>query len=135
MATRFWACDSDLELVTKKPIPFVVARLDFKLAGDGITFAEAIAYQHYLNAPVPYHVPIYIVEATTPFTDDAIPTDTHRFNVTKIESLDYRPEPPTYIGQRILTDATWKDLYQWEELLRRKRQSEMVTYLCEIRQP
>ena len=123
-----WACDADLELVEKKPIPFIVARLDFKLCTDSVSFSEAIAYQHLLSAPLPWFVPVYVIEAALNFKDEDSLPEEHLFNVYQVLDLDYEPDPPTYTKNYELKNATWKDLQSWEWQLRFTRQRQMATW-------
>jgi hypothetical protein len=124
-----WALDSDLELVEKRPIPFVVARLDFKMGQDSISFTEAIAYQHYLSAPMPYKVPVYIIEANPIFKDENSDPKDHLFAVIEVTALNYRPDPPTYDRRVVIENATWQDLADWEAKLRNERQRQIALYL------
>lgn len=126
MSKDCWALDVDLELVEKRPVPFVVARLDYKGAneGMGITFTEALAYQSVVGLPDPLRIPVYIIEGYrfSPDTDER----EHRFNVYELLSADYRPNPPTWEKKLVLRNATWAELAVWENELRalRKRQIE-----------
>lgn len=124
-----YALDVDLELVEKRPFPFVVARLDFKMPGDTLTFTEALSYQHYLDVPAPHNVPIYIVEANPVFKSEESLPDEHRFTVYRLLEADYKPFPPTFKMKPIAKDLTWKGLSEWEMGLRRKRAEEMRHWL------
>lgn len=120
-----WALDSDLELVEKSPRPFIVARLDFKMPNDGISFTEAIAYQTMLDVGIP----VYLIEAHSEFRDPESDPATHRFDIYRLDAADSRPNPPTHHGEYILHDATWDGLAVWEKALRRARQKEFAEEL------
>lgn len=124
MSSEFYALNSDLELVEKYPIPFVVARLDFKLEGDTISFSEAIAYNQLVSMPEPYRIPVYIIEAKRPFV--GVKTTEHRFNVYEYKYADWRPNPPRVIRKLLYQNLTWEELGEWEARLRgtRKRLKE-----------
>lgn len=117
--SRFYALNSDLELVEKYPVPFIVARLDFKLAGDSISFAEAIAYNQLVAMPEPYKIPVYIIEAQRPFTD--VSPETHRFNVWEYEWADWKPDPPIVNKKLVASNLSWEQLGEWERQLREAR--------------
>ena len=118
-----WALDSDLELVEKSPLPFIVARLDFKMPHDRISFTEAIAYQTILK----FGIPVYFIEAHSGFLESE--PSAHRFDIYRLDSTDYRPKIPTRQGEYILRDATWDGLAVWEKALRRARQKEFAEEL------
>ena len=114
-----WGLDADFMMVEKIPLPFIVAVLDFKMPYDGVTFAEAVAYQHFQREGIPVFLltgPRGILEAD--------PAE-HRFKVEKIVRLDHRPEPPTVDVVLVLDGATWDDLAKWELELREIRKIEM----------
>jgi hypothetical protein len=121
-----WALDVDLELVEKHPFPFIVARLDYKQSSErlNITFTEALSYQYIAGVPTPLRIPVFIVEGYffSPETDDK----DHRFNVYELLSADYRPNPPTWKKQCVLSNATWEELAQWEKELRVQRKLEIA---------
>lgn len=110
-----YALDSDLELVAKNPEPFIVARLDFKLEGDKISFSEVIAYNQLIEAtPV---IPVYVIEAQKPFVDENC--DNHTFAVKKYLGGDHRPYPePEYDLQPLYEGLGWEGLNCWERLIR-----------------
>lgn len=124
MPPSCWALDSDLELVEKFPFPFIVARLDFKVAGDIVSFTEAISYSTLINCPPPHNVPVYIIEASPIFRATDEP-EHHRFNIYRLLYADYRPNPPKTEMQSILHDVTWEQLAEWEMELRRQRKAEI----------
>ena len=121
MPPQCWALNSDLELVEKSPVPFIVARLDFKLYGDSISFTEAISYQQFVSE---LGIPVYIIIADRNFKFDVVDHTKHRFDVWQMTSADYRPNPPTWKGHIVLKDATWDDLKNWEIQLRNQRKQE-----------
>lgn len=121
-----YALDSDLELVEKLPFPFIVARIDFKVEGDQLTFAEAISYDYLLNGlPSEYRIPVFIIEATRAFRVSEDPSD-HRFTVWEIIEVDYKPEPPLRKANKLLSGLTWRELAEWEIRLREARRAEML---------
>ena len=90
MPSHCYAFDCDLVLVEKYPFAFIVALLDFKIKGfDSITFAEAIGYKRALDAPPPYHYPVYIIEGNDDFRDEDNDPDTHRFDVFHLTDTNY----------------------------------------------
>ena len=131
-----WALDIDLELVEKEPMPFIVARLDFKVGNDRISFSEAIAYSTFIGMPHPYRIPVYIVYANHLFKSHAeneslSPEDRillakkyHRFTVKKLISADYRPDPPKTEEIVVLENATWEEFSKWQTQLRNNRKQE-----------
>lgn len=128
-----YALDSDLDLVSKWPCPFIVARLDFKLEGDNVGFSEALCYQWFLDLPAPYTVPIYIIEAARIFKSDDTPVESHRFSVYRLVEADYRPFPPKVELELIAQHLDWAGLAEWEAKLRRTRQDEMRRLLAKAR--
>lgn len=121
MPGNFYAINSDLELVSKYPFPHIVARLDFKVAGDSISFAEAIAYNELVNRGIP----VYIIEAEDPEFINKQATE-HRFSVYRYLYADPLPDPPLVKRTLELKSATWAELARWEALLRKKRQNEVL---------
>ena len=131
-----WALDIDLELVEKEPMPFIVARLDFKVGNDRISFTEAIAYSTFIGMPHPHRIPVYIVyadhlfkshaenESLSPEDRKLLAKNHHRFTVKKLISADYRPDPPKTEEIVVLENATWEDLGKWETQLRNNRKQE-----------
>lgn len=131
-----WALDVDLELVEKEPKPFIVARLDFKVGNDGISFSEAIAYSTLIGLPHPHRIPVYIIYADHLFKSHAenellspkdrkiLAKNFHRFTVKELISADYRPNPPKTKEIIVLENATWEDLGKWETQLRNNRKQE-----------
>ncbi len=119
LSSAFYALDSDLELVEKKPQPFIVARVDFKLKNDSISFAEVIAYNQLVEMPEPWKVPVYIIEALPPFVG-VEPTE-HRFTVYRYVHGDWRPDPPSVKLELVGKDLTWEGLGAWEKELRKQR--------------
>lgn len=135
-----WALNSDLELVEKSPYPFIVARLDFKMAGsDGISFAEALSYQRFISIPEPHRVPVYIVYAQPVFKEhsdnpnlspserEELARKHHRFTVKELIRADYRPDPPKTEERIVVSDVDWDGLVAWEMQLRKDRQRYMAT--------
>jgi hypothetical protein len=136
MSKDCWALNSDLELVEKKPRPFIVARLDFKLKGDTISFTEAISYSQFINMPPEHRIPVYIIEANREFrdfeNDDADvdellrQKDKHRFTIYKLLKADYVPNPPVTETKVMKENITWEELAEWERGLRAYRRKEIA---------
>lgn len=124
-----YALDVDLELVSKKPMPFVVARLDFKTHSDSLTFTEAIAYKAAISAPLPYYVPVFIIQAEPGFKNDDLPASMHRFAIYELVDTDYRPNPPTAQTELVAKGLTWDELRGWEMTLRAKREQEISQWM------
>lgn len=130
MPASCWALDSDLELIEKSPFPFIVARIDFKLFGDGISFTEAISYHQLITQPPPYTIPVYVIVADRNFKIDEVQHTSHRFDVWKMTSANYRPDPPIWTGDKVLEQASWDELKEWELELRKQRQAEMQAFVA-----
>lgn len=141
MSKKCWALDVDLELVEKEPRPFIVARLDFKMPNDFITFSEALSYQITLDLPPEYRIPIYIIEATPAFMNgkneeldiDAMneQKDNHRFTIRKLLSANYKPKPPTTETRVMKENITWEELAEWEVALREYRRKEIAELIAQ----
>lgn len=141
LGSNAWALDVDLELVEKEPIPFIVARLDFKVENDQISFSESISYQHIMNTPKPWTVPVYIIYANTDFKQDAKnedltpkdriqkARDTHRFTIKRLVSANYRPHPPKTVEEEIIKNGTWDDVERWQNELRDLRKKEQCDWI------
>lgn len=108
MPNDFYACDLDFVLVVKKPIARIVAILDYKRDGEGVTFSEVIAYNNLTDAGWP----IYLV-STEP---DMPPYAT--FTVVQYVSGDWRPDPPKCELATVLTRVTHDVFRAWEAGLR-----------------
>lgn len=126
MSRQNYALDVDLELVEKFPFPFIVARLDYKRAGEGLslTFTEALSYQYIAGVPTPLRIPVYIVEGLR-FSPELDETE-HRFNVYELISADYKPNPPTWQKKQVLREVNWSGLAAWEDKLRTERRQEIT---------
>lgn len=114
---RFYAVDCDLELISKTPVPFIVARIDFKTASDGVTFAEAIAYNELVHR---CGIPVYIIEAAANGFAQADASQ-HRFNIYRYKHGDWRPSPPVVDADLEMRAISWSELGRWEDQLRRNR--------------
>lgn len=95
----FYASDADLCLIADKPRRGVVAYLDYKGSGEGVTFTEKILYDEWTLT-----TPVYIVEAqdpnTGPFRIHLYETGGGLVYVCKLDN--------------------WKDFTKWEADLRRE---------------
>jgi hypothetical protein len=137
-----YACDVDLVLIEKTPIPFMVALLDFKTAHDSVTFTEAILYQQHIEAGTP----VYLIYATPDFKKQAedgdltdrneiarMARETHRFTVKRLISADYRPNPPTTEQETVVEDVDWAGFAAWQMELRLQRKREKLQWLRQRR--
>ena len=104
-SSRLYATDIDLAWIEKYP-PGIVAYVDYKGSGEGITFTEAIAY----NEWVQHAKLVYIIEGPDP---EQGPFDVYRY----LEG-DWHPDPPMIKRQHVITCPTWDALTEWEEKLR-----------------
>jgi len=128
---KAYALDVDLELVSKYPVPFIVARIDFKMPSDKVTFAEALSYQEALDRPAPHAIPIYFVEGSWNFKNDEVGTEEHRFAIYRLVSADYRPFPPVIKTELVASNLTWEEFSKWEMGLRVSREGEMRKHLAQ----
>jgi hypothetical protein len=117
MPRTCWACDVDLELVEKEPVPHIVGRIEFKCLGDGPTFTECIAYAEYMDKLAPVYV-VYAQHSCQTFIELAETNreSEHRFNVYRLDSTDYRPA--TWELSILESNLTWKRYAEWELALR-----------------
>jgi hypothetical protein len=122
--SNFYATDIDLGLVEKHPVPFIVACCDFKRHGDLITFAEVIAYNQLVNAPPPWRIPVYIIEATTSFVNEE--SEYHKFNIYEYIQGDPYPDPPVVTKRLLKESLSWDELKEWEWTLRMTRRKEFM---------
>lgn len=127
-----YALDVDLELIEKWPVPFIVARLDFKLENDSVSFTEALTYQWCIDLPKPHSIPVYLVVADANFKEEDSDPDTHRFAIHQILEADYRPDPPAIRQNLVAKFLNWELLSEWEMKLRKNRRFEMCRLLSEL---
>ena len=99
--SSFYACDIDFCLVSHDP-PGIVALLDVKFPGEPVTFAEVLAYNHW----VAVNIPVYIIEAR-----DAV---NGPFTVRQYLSGNWRHKPPIIQYGKPLVCNTRQDLADWE---------------------
>lgn len=104
LSRDFYASDLDFVLVTKLPVPDVVAVLDYKSSeGEPTTFAEVIAYSALLRRGVP----VYRV------TGDV---ETGRFTIHRFAGGHHRQPRAAF---KFVADVhSWEQFGQWERLLR-----------------
>jgi hypothetical protein len=131
LSEKFYALDSDLELIEKEPVPFIVARLDFKLQGDLVSFTEAIAYNWLVEVPQPYRIPVYLIVAERLFQYRK-PED-HRFTIYEFKHADWRRDPPFVEKNLLLENITWQELGLWEAQLRKLRKEEISSFLKKVK--
>jgi len=124
----YYAINSDLELVSKRPRPFIVARLDFKLKGDRVSFSEVISYNQLIAMPMPHFIPVYVIECISDIQSN--PED-HLFNIYRYEKSDPYPNPPDVSLTLLKDHVTWDGLVQWEGMLRRHRERELARWIRE----
>lgn len=132
-----WALNSDLELVDKHPDPFIVARLDFKVGNDSISFTEAISYSVFINMPEPHRIPVYIVYTDRLFKAHAENSELtpderialakeHKFTVKELLFANPFPNPPKTEERLVLENASWHEFSEWEKQLRMFRRQERI---------
>lgn len=131
LSNKFYALNSDLELIEKYPKPFIVARLDFKVKPDTISFTEAVAYNQLVNMPMPYRIPVFIIEAESNFTCEENDRktifelhNTHQFTIYRYIQADWKPEPPTVEKEQIYFGG-WEILEWFEQKLREHRREQI----------
>lgn len=108
----FYATDLDFIFVEKNP-PGIAAALDYKKTGDPVSFAEAIAYNWFLERGCP----VYIVTAESPF-------DTAQFKVERYLRSNWKPNPPDIQLELIGEGWTAARFWQWEQDIRNHYRSQ-----------
>lgn len=101
----FYASDLDFLLLEKEPFPDIVAVLDYKAAGDAITFAETIAY----NAMLRRGIPVFIVKG-----------DAERGTFRIGEFVGGHHGKPRYEIRVVTETKSWKEFGEWERSLRQQ---------------
>lgn len=104
LGNGLYATDADLCLISKYP-PGTVAYLDFKGSGEGITFAEVIQYNQWMQ-----QAPVFIIEGRDP--------EHGPFAVKRYLGGDWQPHPPTVNLEHELDADDWQEFGQWERRLR-----------------
>jgi hypothetical protein len=104
LSKEFYACDLDFVLVTKTPMPDVVAVLDYK-ANDAerVTFAEVIAYCALLRRGIP----VYVVRGDV---------DLGAFEIERFMGGHHR-EPRAQF-KPVARVLNWEQFGDWERRLR-----------------
>jgi hypothetical protein len=103
-----WALDVDFVLIEKKPVPDIVAILDFKKnSSDTITFSEVIGYNAFLNRGLP----VYIVSGDP---------DAGAFTIFRYEGGNHLK--PTFKLRQVHSTKNWGEFEAWEKLLRAHKQ-------------
>jgi len=141
--SNFYALDGDLTLVEKysPSAAYIVAHLEFKMGSENISFAQAICFDQYVSAPLPWRIPVYIIRAhksfempnlsatelTEEYCKDAL--ENHRFDVEKFIGADWQPEPPSVGVELVAKSINWKELIEWERELRKARREELESYI------
>jgi len=143
--SNFYALDGDLILV-EKLIPnsvYVVAHLEFKMGKESISFAQAICFNQWVSAPLPWRIPVYIIRAREPY--EMPPADatelteeycervleTHRFDVEEYLHADWSPNPPSVSCRVVAENISWSELIEWERNLRKARRAELAPFIKE----
>ena len=104
LSRDFYASDLDFILVTKSPMPDVVACLDYKASdAEATTFAEVIAYCALLRRGIA----VYRVTGNV---------ETGAFVIDRFDGGHHR-EPRTQFV-RVAEVHSWEQFGQWERLLR-----------------
>lgn len=104
MCKDHWGCDLDFIWVMKSPQPDIVAGLDYKSAGDDVTFTEVIAY----NALLLRGISIYIVKG------DA---DSGCFDV--YQYMGGHHSKPCYTLDFICKTSCWEEFHSWQAEIRK----------------
>ncbi|AFH21527.1 hypothetical protein OSG_eHP3_00070 [environmental Halophage eHP-3] len=122
---QFYALDIDLALVEKNihngsEFPCIVSFIDFKMPGDRATFTEVLTYNQFLSNGVPVHL---IESESKKFHEQT--REEHRFKIKKYRGGNWRPNPPEYNTETVVSNATWEDLADWENGLRQQRRKEV----------
>lgn len=113
---KFFALNSDLELIQKWPIARIIARLDFKTLGDNVTFTEGIAYNHLVALT---DIPVYLVEARHSSREFCqLPPEDHRFNIYRYVWADWKPNPPEVEKEVLQKNLIWSEFEGWEDSIR-----------------
>ena len=142
--SNFYALDGDLILVDKysSSAAYIVAHLEFKMGSENISFAQAICFDQYVSAPLPWRIPVYIIRAyrtfeipsslfvtelTPAYCENAL--EYHIFDVEKFIGADWQPEPPSVKVELVAKRINWKELIEWERELRKARREELEPYI------
>lgn len=99
-----YACDLDFVLIAKTPVPDIVAAIDYKQHGDGISFSEVIAY----NSLIRRGIPVFIVSGEAASGAFII----HEY-------LGGHHGKPTSRLSEICRTSGWSEFEEWELTLRR----------------
>lgn len=103
-----FALDVDLLWIEKNPEQ-IVAVLDYKMAGDEITYAEAVAYN--LFSKLGWWV-LIIESKSHQDLEDGV------FDLFWFQSADTYPNPPTVERQSLGNTSGWDDFNNWQQKIR-----------------
>lgn len=103
LSRSFYSCDIDFVWVEKFPEPDIVAVLDYKAAGDEVTFTEVIAY----NAMLKRGLSVYIVWG-----------DAESGAFTIYEWLGGHHERPDKRARKVHETADWQGFEEWQRQVR-----------------
>jgi hypothetical protein len=112
LSRDLYGCDIDFVFVTKVPTPDIIAALDYKQDGDGISFSEVIAY----NSLVRRGIPVFIV------TGEAAAGE---FRIERYTGGHHGK--PKFTLEHVCDIANWQEFEQWERSLRKQY---MATFGC-----
>lgn len=106
-----YALDLDLVWIVKRPRPGVVAIVDYKRSGEGVTFAEVVAYNDFVSVR---GIPVYLIST--------FPLQPPYISITVREYIwgDPKPYPPTYQTSLILDSVSPDEFERWQMNLRRQ---------------
>lgn len=108
LPAHMFGVDLDFVWVEKNP-HMVIAGVDIKLIGDGITFTEVILY----NEWIAQFAPLYLIYAKS---RGAIAKGA--FSIYRYESGNPGPEPPIVQKRLVKTVANWREFGEWQQALR-----------------
>jgi len=100
-------CDLDFVIVEKNP-DVIVAFKDVKRQGEGVTFAEVIAYNALLGV-----APLYLL-----YTAGEEALEAGRFEIRRYLGGNRGPNPPTIRTQAEAQVGSWAEYARWEQGLR-----------------
>lgn len=100
-------CDVDFVIVEKNP-DCVVAYFDLKRTGEGVTFAEVIAYNELIK-----QAPLYLL-----YTGGPEALEAGRFEVYQYLGGNRGPNPPAVVTELVGRLVNWEQFSLWEQGLR-----------------
>lgn len=109
--SSFYACDLDLCWISKNP-PSIIAAIDYKKDGDGITFSEVIAYNNLREQDIR----VLIVQGDC---------ETGEFCVSEYVAGNYRPNPPQVQLEHVTDTTCWDDFEDFQMKFRRDEEQRL----------